>query len=347
MSNWEQIKQNINKFRQQISVHVFLAGMILSIMFFLLFINAFSTHTAKVEILFNAKSETAALQSRQILDNLVALPKTLFFYDRLLKYNKDVRDIAAGENPVQRKKVWNEFITIRKIGKNSSIFEIAITTKLESDANQLAQKTVRNLFDTASFYYDIKNDIDLRVVDGPIVEKNVFSGWFKALILSIVFGFLTAFILQSIINNSKKLFSNGRQIFGGKSWFDFGKKTAESSEEEKKYLESLYISEQMRMQLGFQKKKEEEKKQKSAEFREMKKLTKMLEPDKYPNFREVPKTSQAKSSAPANLPIAEDTLFFNEPPEETAQKDEQKEYPEPSEEQFKERLNKLLKGELK
>ena len=352
MSKWDQIKHNIIEFKKRVSVRVFLAGLVLSIMFFLLLSSAFQTHTAKIEILFSAKSETAALQSRQIFNNLMELPKTLNFYDRLLKNNSDVRDIAEGEKPAQRKNIWNSLIAVKKIEKNSSLFEISITTKREADAKALAQKTARNLFDTASGYYDVKKDIDLRIVDGPILHTNFFAGFVWALILSLIFGFAVAFFLQKFLSGSKVIFASSRQIFAEKNWFDFSKKEPGSSEEEKKYLESLYAAEQMQMpfEITLKNEKPEAKNEKEAEkenvkFEEMKELTKMMEPDKYPNFREIPKNSaQITSSAPANLPIA-DGYVFNKPAEEI--KTEKKiDYEEPEEEQLKERLNKLLRGEF-
>ena len=348
MSKWEQTKQNIIKFEERISAQVFLAGLVLSIMFFLLLNSAFKTHTAKIEILFTAKSETAALQSDQIFNNLMELPKTLNFYDRLLKNNSDVRDIAKGEKPLQRKRIWNNLITIRKIGKDSSMFEISITTKREADAKYLAQKTARNLFDMASGYYDVKKDIDLRIVDGPILRTNFFAGFVWVLVLSLIFGFAVAFVLQNFFKGSRAIFASSRQIFAEKNWFDFSKKETESSEEEKKYLESLYALEQAELPLGFQEKKKESKKKikkDNSDFQEIKELTKSIEPDRYPNFREVPKSSQPKkAAAPENLPIAEG-YSFNQPATET-KPEEKKEYTEPAEEQLKERLNKLLRGEI-
>ncbi len=352
MSKWDQIKQNIIKFKERISAQVFLAGLVLSIMFFLLLSSAFKTHTAKIEILFTAKSETAALQSKQILNNLMELPKTLNFYERLLKNNSDVRDIAEGEKPAQRKNIWNNLIAVKKIEKNSSMFEISITARREADAKALAQKTARNLFDMASGYYDVKKDIDLRIVDGPILHTNFFAGFVLALVLSLIFGFAIAFVLQKFLRGSRTIFANSRQIFAEKNWFDFSKKETGSSEEEKRYLESLYAAEQMQMPFEItlknekpETKKEEEAKKEEVKFEEIKELTKMMEPDKYPNFREIPKNSaQVTSAAPANLPIA-DGYVFNKPAEES-KPEKKREYEEPEEQQLKERLNKLLRGEF-
>jgi hypothetical protein len=80
----------------------------------------------------------------------------------------------------------------------------------------------------------------------------------------------------------------------------------------------------------------------------MKNLTKMTEQDKYPNFREVPKYTQQKNAAPANLPVADDSFFLNsnQGPQKEEVKIEEKATHEPTTDELKERLNKLLKGEI-
>ena len=87
----------------------------------------------------------------------------------------------------------------------------------------------------------------------------------------------------------------------------------------------------------------------TSQFQEMKKITKMTEQDKYPNFREVPKHAEQKASAPENLPVADDSFFMqtglNTQEKSNSEKSEIKK-PEPTADQLKERLNKLLRGEI-
>ena len=86
----------------------------------------------------------------------------------------------------------------------------------------------------------------------------------------------------------------------------------------------------------------------------MKKLTKMTEQDKYPNFREVPKYAQQKASAPSNLPIADDSFSMQVGLNDQKQSEQKQiisektaiKKPEPTDDQLKEKLNQLLRGEM-
>lgn len=342
--------------RSYFSPRIFLAGVILSVMFFLLFINVFKTYTSSVTILVNTKSEVAALQEKQIINNIIELPKTLAFYDRLLKYNQDVVDNSTEKSSIQRKNAWNDIFSVKKVGRNSSLIKISITTGRESDARILAQKTARNLLDTSALYYDIKNDLDLRIVEGPITKKNN-AGWYFSLPLSVILGFLLAFFLQYIITKSGGAFAGGRNIFKENNLFNFDFSSIEKKEI--KSLDELYTAEQAEAAFVFPEKKEtqifsqKDQEKDAAGFQEIKKLTKMIEPDRYPNFREISKTAQPKSSAPENLPIADNSFMvenFGAKNEASVTVEKQpKSEPqnhEPTSEQLKERLNKLLRGEM-
>jgi capsular polysaccharide biosynthesis protein len=356
MEKVRQYWQNTKKIRAQFSLRVFMAGIILSAVFFLFFINISRTYTSSITIIVNAKSEITALQAEQIVGNLAELPKTLAFYDRLLKYNPNVRDIAEGKSQTERKEVWNSMLSVKKVGKNSSLLKISITTRQASDSYQLAQKTVRTLFDASATYYNIQSDLDLRIVDGPISYSNV-AGWYGILPLSIILGFLIAFFIQRVLSRSKETFAFRRNIFGKNNLFNFKKETADFAQQDIKTLEDLYLAEQTQLPFKVQEKSpmpvsqpQENREPSASEFQEMKKLTKMFEPDKYPNFREVSKTSGQKAAAPENLPIA-DNSFFDQFPMDTetsfsGPSAEAKIHPEPTAEKLKERLNKLLRGEL-
>ena len=350
----EKIRQYWQKFqinKAQFSVQFFVTCIVIALALFCVFINSFKTYTSSITIMVNAKSEIAADQEEQIIGNILKFPHLLSFYDRLLKDNPDVRDMVQSKSQTQRKEFWNSMISVKKVGKDSSLIKISITTKQETDAEQLVQKTVRTLFDTTGTYYNIKNDIDLRIVDGPILKSNIFE-WLWMLILSLVLGFLAAIFLQKIIEKNIDVFAKKESFFKNKNLFNFntqaGEKTSESPAEEIKSLEELYMSEQAETIFPIQPKNDTE------QFQEMKKLTKMTEQDKYPNFREVPKYTEQKASAPANLPIADDSFSMQSGLNTQKQSEQKWDVPEkpeikksePTDDQLKERLNKLLRGEM-
>jgi hypothetical protein len=345
--------QNMDLNKIRLSVQVFIVGAILSITFFLMFVDALKTYTSSITILVSAKSEIAAGQQPQIIANILEFPRTLAFYDRLLKYNKDVRDVAATQNQDRRKKTWNSMLSVTRVGENSSILKISITAGQAADADLLAQKTVRNLFDVTAAYYDIKNDVDLRIVDGPI-SRTAVALWYWTAPLSIVLGFLIAFFLQYVMLRNKQALLKTDCSAEEKSFFDFKKGSRMPSAKKIESLEELYAAEQA--EAPFRPQAKSLVAEITPQIQEMKKLTKMIEPDKYPNFPEMPQTPRA--GAPDNLPIAGGDFLHQSEPED-ARPDVEKQnddilveekkptiHPEPTAEQLKERLNKLLRGEL-
>lgn len=345
------MKQYLQKFKianVQFSVQFFLACLVLTIAFFLVFISSLKTYTASITIMVNAKSEVVAKQEKKIIGNIIELPQLLSFYERLLKDNSDVRDIAEDKDSAQRKKAWNDMLSVKKVGRDSSLIKISITTIQKNDAKQLVQKTTRTLFNTIGVYYNIKNDIDLRIVEGPILERNIV-GWWWMLTLSLALSFLTVIFLQKMIVKSINAFLVKEASLKNNKFFDYNtsaiEKTSMSREAEIEALRELYMSDQIETSFQiqqnfatsqFQEKKslentdEEietpkdsylndqietafpiEQKKDPLQFQEMKKLTKMTEQDKYPNYREVPKKTQKKASAPDNLPIADDSFFMH------------------------------------
>lgn len=347
------------------SLQLLVLGLILTVTFFLLLVDVSKTYTSSINVLISAKSEVFAQQNRQIVGNIIEFPKTLAFYDRLLKYNTDIKDIASGKSLDQRKKFWNDMFSIQRVGKDSSIIKISITTKNEIDANQLAQKTARTLFDVVAMHYDIKNDIELSIIEGPAAHPNI-SQWYWTLPLSLILAFTIAICLRYILSEAGKLFINRTGTIRNNGLFDsnklFGTKVSDSRQAELGLLEELYAAEQPENifpALSGQEKTENisEPGKDESKIREMKKITKIMEPGKYPNFPEMPMYKAEKNSAPENLPIADDSFLagdnmaeqFSEQLSLSDKEAGAKEAPsneEPTQQQLKERLNKLLRGEL-
>jgi capsular polysaccharide biosynthesis protein len=358
MGKIKQYFQKININREYFSLRFLLAGIILSISFLLLFINLSKTYTSSMTIFVNAKSEIAAEQKDQIIGNIAEFPKTLALYDRLLKYNSDVKDVAAGESSAERKKMWNEMLSVRKVGKDSSLIKISITTAQKNDAEQLVKKTTETLFHFTAFYYNIKDDVDLRIIDSLITRASIF-GWYWILPLSLIFGFLVTSVLQYILIKRRAFLISRYNESKEKFLFNLNqpvnKESQESSaQDEMKSLEDLYMSD-IPAKIPTEHKKTFSETITSG-IQEMKKMTKTFEKNKYPNFSEVPKHAQVTASAPDNLPIADDSFFGGpnlnaEQPKhseniEIKKEPEIKIHPEPNMEQLKKRLNDLLRGEL-
>lgn len=347
------------------SAQVLVMGIILSLTLFLLAIDMFKVYRSEISILVNVKSELAQMQSERIMANIIEIPQTLSFYDRLLKLNPDVRDVTVGLDSNERKEKWNEMFSIEQVKENASIFKISMIAKHENDSQQLASKTARTLFDTVAFYYDIKKDVDLRIVEGPISSSEVPS-WLGLFLLSVIGGFALSVILNFFFIIGRNSLIDGGDLLKKSSFFDFKKKSDVTAEEEIKSLNTLYQSEQFEAPFVFEDKEMEsilptenleKNPQEDPKFQEIKKITKKFEPGKYPNFPEMPIREKQPEIVPHNLPIADDSFLVQHekpqhemPAEQPAVAVEQEPVAdvkkEPTPEELKKRLNQLLRGEL-
>jgi hypothetical protein len=150
------------------------------------------------------------------------------------------------------------------------------------------------------------------------------------------------------------------------SFFDFNKETKIPAEQEMASLRNLYESEELPSPFIFDEQiittslPPEERKDKISElnqaYEEMKKVTKELEPGKYPNYAEMPIKEKKLENVPDNLPIADETFFaeYEDPKQIVEEKptsvvDDEliiETKKEPTPEELKKRLNQLLRGEL-
>ena len=193
--------------------------------FFLVGMQKFKAYESEMTILVVPKSANAVGQQAQILDNLIQLPKTLAFYDRLLKDNTTFQDSSAGESPLIRKNSWNDMFSIKQVSQKGSMLSVSISINSQADADIIVSKTARTLLDMTSFYYNVKDDVDLRIVDGPIT-KVVVNRWPLLLLISLLFGSLLTLAVEKILGLKKSVVANQEEISENKPFqnFNFFKK---------------------------------------------------------------------------------------------------------------------------
>ncbi|EKD58761.1 MAG: hypothetical protein ACD_56C00057G0007 [uncultured bacterium] len=324
-------------------------GAALGAIFFVISFLSFRVYESTVSIMITAKSEAASFQMDEVVANISKLPETLAFYDRLLANNLDVRDVVYSKNQTQRRDFWNEIVSV-KSDKKSSIIEISIESFDENVATQLANKTARTLFDTANLYYNVKTDVDLRLIDGPITKKVSISQWPWLLLASLALGFAIGFVISQ--TSSLLLEALSKQFEKIKEWKQMrmqeSSPTKKIETEEPMEEEKTSGSDERAVEaVAAEPKKDAEK---SLEDKELETLNKIIQQDIYPNFPEMPK----HASAPDNLPIADSSFYMAdekmneekvaEANEETSEAEQL--HREPTPEELKKRLNELLKGKI-
>lgn len=265
-----------------------------SAVFFAAFYYINLSYRAEVEILFIPKSQNLSQNLSQVVGNAKEIAKTQ-------GYSKSF-DSDISKNNLQA-----------EIIGSSSIIKLTIFDKNESRAQALATQAARNLASIMSQYYNIKDDLDIRFIDGPKTAKSFPINYTLAILASILAGFvlsvfvhyITGYASSERINRIRSFFPDG---FSSKKWtipqeepYDFAKPFAHEKQPER-----------------YEKPKEEIIKFTSPE------------PETFP-------TPEKKAAAPDNLPVADTPSLFDLNGEEKSKI---------TPEEIKSRLNKLLNGKM-
>ncbi|OGI17294.1 MAG: hypothetical protein A3J63_01565 [Candidatus Moranbacteria bacterium RIFCSPHIGHO2_02_FULL_40_12b] len=278
---------------KNIPIYFIILTLILSIVIFLILISNFNWYRTDYNILLVAKSGELAKNPDTVIENFIELPRNLSFYEKILKDNDKIEDQFAGFSKDKRKRFWNDSLIIeRKSG--SGVIDLSVLAKSRSDSLELSKQTVNTLINYAGKFYNLRDDLDIRITDGPITSTYV-KNWMLLISLSLIIGIVSSYLVYLI---NFKLFK-GVPLYR-KNFFERG----------------LY----------------QKQTEKTGGLRE-----KMER-----------RSSGRKYWAPENLPISEEIIGFpkSELPEtkESAEQTLMKESAEPTEEEYKKRLNQLLRG---
>jgi len=369
----EPIAQKKSLISSRFSATTLVGALILAIALFVLLAQNAKTYRSTVTIMIIAKSPAAAQQKDAIADNIAALPRTLSFYDRLLADNPTISDPTAGSAPDKRKALWDGFMQVQQPNaSDKSIIELSTLAKSPSDSQILSTDAARTLFSVASGYYDVKNDIDLRIIDGPITSAEV-DGWQWLALWSMLIGVAAAYLIGELFSPGPRAATDSQKSFG--NIFVTPKIKPIAS------LEDIYLSQDRQETFDIPDTQQHEQPAIAEEIP----TEPAIEVPKweYPNFPEMPARNAShieaggpvshglQSSAPANLPIADEPSFSPLPPVDTqassgenttatmpqaeptpeqlkARLNQLSSKPahEPTQDEIKNRLNQLLKGEL-
>lgn len=322
-------KEKIKSFSDMRFVtRIFVVGIIFSITASLILLDALKQYRATVTIMVIPKNEIMVQQSADVVENIMEFSRMLSFYDRLVKFNPEIEDNFLGLNSDKRKKSWNDMLEVSKNNsEKGTLINISILADKPDQAEIVAKKTAHTLFGVVSNFYNIKTDLDVVMVEGPIASV-VLKSWVWILVFSLFIGFVCSSILIFLLKLLEKIVKPSRIVLKPSPIRGLRKKFEQKQQEEKIKNTEFEYDVPYDFEIQAEKEKDYE--------------------DVYPNFPETPKTSVKKSSAPENLPVAEDMSFF----EETQMKEEKQEdsiemkKEEPTQEELKARLNKLLNGDM-
>jgi len=146
----------------------------------LFWLDSYRAYESEIRVLVIGKSPSVATD--QVVENFAELTSNLSFYERVLAGSDLIDDDFEGYSKDKRKALWNEAVTVKR-SEGSGVLVVIARQDTSEKAKLLAEETAKTLFSVASFYYNIKTDVDLRIVDETIV-KTVLRNPFRYVLVS-------------------------------------------------------------------------------------------------------------------------------------------------------------------
>jgi capsular polysaccharide biosynthesis protein len=323
-----------------------------AVMFFLLGINYNRNYIGEVEILVLPKSETTSGNLEQIMANIEELPTSLNFYESLLLSNEDVEDEIEEVSSYEKKDAWTSMFSVSQV-KNSSIVKIKTRSQNQLQAEVLAKGIARQIAVSMSRYYNIQTELEIRILDEPVVSEENRGGDLKIITSSILFGMIFGWLFSFGIQKQRDNFAPTlKSVMRGA-----GRINTERNVEKKELaeMENVSAAEENFLQQTFANEDNAPVQEKVSEIKAVPEKKIVSEKIAVPE-KKIETAGVKKSSAPDNLPVGEDFILNNLKlvAEKKAfaekelifasKKDDAPKSHEATEEEIKRRLNKLLGG---
>ena len=126
------------------------------------------------------------------LETVRQIPLPLSFYDKLLEKNNLLISRTANMNAVERENFWKKILSVERVGK-SSLIRISITDANPMQAELLSKNTALDMAAVAAKYYDIRNDLEIRIFNGPVTGKKTVLD-----LTEIIIGLCAGFVLGAL-----------------------------------------------------------------------------------------------------------------------------------------------------
>jgi hypothetical protein len=181
------------------SKKLYISLIILVGIIFLILVNFNRAYESKGEILITFKSEKAAQNSSQILENLKLISQSLPFYEKVISDEPDAKNELILELPnYKQKQYWNETVKIERVGESSAL-EVSAVSFDSYTAQVLSSQTIKTLISVAGVYYDIEKDIDIKIINPPITRYTFVGSYIQLIIKSAILGIILIFLLACLL----------------------------------------------------------------------------------------------------------------------------------------------------
>ncbi|MBP6889722.1 MAG: hypothetical protein KBC19_04050 [Candidatus Moranbacteria bacterium] len=162
-------------------------------------LDTFRGYRAEITILA-LPLRTTQTPSEQMVENIAVLPTTVSFLDALLASDERLAEFSSLDEQSlnTRSEEWNKILSVRRQG-GSGVITYAIEANTQEEAMLFARQMSKVLFQKVGIYYDIRSDMSLRLIEGPLVRASLISPvtW---IILSLGVGMGIAISIMTISN---------------------------------------------------------------------------------------------------------------------------------------------------
>lgn len=171
-------------------------------------LDSFREYRAEISII--ALPKGGDIPAGQVVENIAVLPTTLDFFDALLLSDERIALFSdIDEQPMAvRKSAWSEMLAVERQGE-SGMITYSISAESQEEAVLLARQMSKVLFEKIGAYYDIRSDVSIRLVEGPLVRTSVATP-FLWIGMSLSFGIVAALVVTLLLSNATLLFARVR-----------------------------------------------------------------------------------------------------------------------------------------
>lgn len=103
--------------------------------------------------------------------------------------------------------------TTVKVVRKTSIIELSAFHRNKEQSRSIATNSVRNMISTLSQYYDIKNDLDMRIIGEPKIKKLSKQNYSLSVIISILAGIVLSFATFILADYFNRKSISGKSLF--------------------------------------------------------------------------------------------------------------------------------------
>ncbi|MCX6764075.1 MAG: hypothetical protein NTZ97_05115 [Candidatus Moranbacteria bacterium] len=151
-----------------------------------------SDYQTEYELLFIPKNTAISENFDAIVAGAEIIPQNLSFRDWILETNGLENENEA--LPVRKQKnLWESGLNFNRLGK-SAILKISAFGKNPMETEFLGTMVTRGLVDSLGHYYNLRSELAVRIIDGPVTFERSAGLNFWEIISGIIIGILAAFL---------------------------------------------------------------------------------------------------------------------------------------------------------